>query len=172
MPATPSIEEQIEADQLRTKIHRLKSENAILREDQSPAAGPLDLQAENIILRREAEMLRRTLPEFVPHDGPLPETLEQFNALPAAHRRQVLRKHSDHVRKLQEVHALVRRAARRGQREARRAAALEGAGVTSLDEFAALPPDRRRQLALKMTPQQRRALVGLSAHDSPHPGYL
>ena len=172
MPITPLIEERVEAEQLAASIRRLRQENAVLRENQSPAAGALDLQAENIVLRREAEMLRQALPEFVPHGGPLPKTLADFNALPEAHRRQILREQPAHAHRLQEVDVLVRAAQRRGQHEARRRAALEGAGVAGMEELASLPPDRRRRLVLKMTPQQRRALLGLPSEDARGPGYL
>ena len=167
MTASASIEQNIEAEQLRTKIRSLTKENAILRETQSPAAGPLELQAENIILRREAELLGESLPEFVPYRGALPETLERFNALHAAHQRQILSEHPDYLKKLQEAHALVGEADRHGQREVRRLAGLKEAGVTSIEEFAALPAEQRRSLVMKMTPQQRQALLGLSVAAGP-----
>ena len=163
MTDNPFIEEQAEAQQLRTKIDALRSENVILRQNQSPAAGPLELQAENIVLRREAEILRQSVPKFVRYRGPLPQTMEKLSRLPASHQRQILREHPDYFRKLQEAHAILREAGRHGQRETRRLAALEGVGVASMEDLAVLPLEQRRSLVMKMKPQQRRALLGLSA---------
>ena len=162
-----------EADRLTAEIRRLEAENTALREGQSPAAGALDLQAENVLLRREAEMLRVSLPEFTPFEGPLPETLAELKALPAAHRRQILSDRPDHVRRLQDSEALVRDADRLASREADRRESLGEAGVSTLDEFANMSADRRRQLAAEMTPRQRRALLGHGdANNPPAAGYL
>ncbi len=163
MTATPHIDEKLETDQLSARAEQLEAENEALRQGQSPAAGAIDLQAENVVLRREVEMLQQTLPEFVPHDGPPPATLAEFNALPAAHRRQVLRQRPDDVRRLQEADALLRQADRLGRQEAARQACLSEAEVGTVEELASLPAERRRQIVLEMTPQQRRALLGLGA---------
>ncbi len=174
MTSTPQIDDCAEAEQLSAKIRRLTIENAVLREHQSPAAGPMELQAENIVLRRETETLRQQLPEVVPYDGPLPETLAAFGALPAAHQRQVLTRQPEHVRRLRELDALLREADRRASREAERRAALGDADVSTPEQLAALPAEQRRQVVLKMTPQQRRALLGLpdGRDDRRRQGYL
>jgi len=172
MPAPPLIEDRLEAEQLRRRIEALERENDTLREQQSPAAGPLELQAENILLRREAEMLRAALAEVTPFEGPLPRTLGELADLPAAHRRQVVREHPDHVRALGDADALVRRAERAGRVEDRRRAVLAEAGLEGPEAFAALPARRRRELLTAMTPEQRRALLGLPEDAKRGPGYL
>ena len=112
---TPIIESQIEADQLCRRIARLTEENQTLRELADPAAGPLQLQAESIRLRREAESLRELVPALVPYEGPLPSSLAQLQSLPEPHRRQIAHEQPDHLLKLRQVEQLLRQAAERDQ---------------------------------------------------------
>jgi len=109
----PIIESQVEAEQLRRRIASLADENRTLRDLADPAAGPVRLQAENILLRREVASVQQLLPSLVPYTGPLPASLEQLEALPQPHRRQVAREHPEHLLKLRQVQELLDQAARR-----------------------------------------------------------
>ncbi|NQU75847.1 MAG: hypothetical protein HQ546_05985 [Planctomycetes bacterium] len=158
--ATQFIENQIEAEQLRKRIELLTEENRTLRELATPTAGPLQLQAENILLEREAKMLTELIPHLVPYEGPLPQTLEQFNQLPAPNRRQLARENYEHIETLRHVDQLLQQALEHDRQEARRLATLEGLPVRTQEEFMALDDNRRQELAMGMTKQQRLALCG------------
>jgi len=169
---TSFIESQIEADQLRARIDQLTDENTALRDLASPAAGSLELQAENILLRREIEMLTDLLPHLVAYDGPLPETLEAFSALPEPHRQQVAAANGEHVQKLLEVEQLMQLAAESDRREDRRRGELEGLPVASADEFAALDEHERAELAMTLTGPQRLAMLGEAPPEPDQQAYL
>jgi len=163
---------EVKAERLSAEIERLQAENDALREGQSPAAGTLELQAENVVLRREAEMLEQLLPEFTSPET-LPESRAEFGSLPEAHRRQLLAENPDHVRRLRESDELLREAERLAGRTRRHRGDLGECDVSSLDDLADLSPDERRRVLLEMTPRQRRALLDLPATaDGPGPGYL
>ncbi len=156
----PTLELHVEAEQLRQRIDLLAQENLTLRELAAPSAGPVELQAENIILKREAAELAELVPHLVPYRGPLPETMAALEAMPDPHRRQINTEHPEHVESLAQVEELLRRAADEDARAGRQGAALEGAEASSAAAFAALDPDRRLDVALNMTPAQRRAMCG------------
>jgi hypothetical protein len=154
------MESQIQAEQLRRRISLLEEENATLRDLANPAAGPIQLQAENILLGREAKMLGELVPHLTPYEGALPESLEAFEALPEPHRRQIAINQSEHVEKLRQVDQLLRQASERDRREAQRLAGLEGLSVRSTDEFMQLDEQQRRELSMQLTRSQRLALCG------------
>ena len=154
------MESQIQADQLRRRICLLEEENTTLRELANPAAGPLELQAENILLQREVKMLGELVPHLTPYEGELPECLEAFEALPEPHRRQIAGENPDHVEKLRQVDQLLRQAAEQDRREAQRLAAVEGLPVRSAEEFMRLGEDQRRELSMRLSRPQRLALCG------------
>ncbi len=162
---TPFIESQVQAEQLHKRIGLLEQENEMLRTMASPSAGPIELQAENILLEREARALRELVPHLTPYDGPLPETFEGFAALPDPHRRQVQAEHPDHVASLRQVDELLHQAAEHDRNEAARVAALDGVPVRTPEQFAALDDADRRGLAMTMTGAQRHALYGSPADD-------
>ena len=110
---TRTTESHIEAEQLRQRIAWLADENRTLRELADPSAGTVRLQAENILLQREADMLADLVPSLAPYTGPLPDTLDGLNALPGPHRRQIRREHPEHVLKLRQVEQLMNQAAQR-----------------------------------------------------------
>ncbi len=157
---TPFIESQVEAERLHRRIATLTEENRTLRDLAVPTAGPLELQAENILLQRETQMLQELLPHLVPFDGPLPESLEQFGDLPEPYRRQIAAENPEHIEALGQVAQLLRQAESQDRREADRVAALAGLPVDSVEQFAALNEDQRRELAFAMNSRQRRALCG------------
>jgi len=159
---TPFIESQVEADRLRRRITALSEGNRSLRELAVPTAGPLELQAENILLQRETRMLQDLLPELVPYEGPLPESLEQYAELPEPYRRQIAAEHPEHIEALGQVSQLLAQAEAQDRREASRLAALAGLPVDSNAQFAELDEDGRRELAFAMDSRQRRALCGIS----------
>jgi len=107
---TPTTESNVKADQLQRRIAWLSDENGTLRDLADPSAGTVRLQAENILLQRESQMLRELVPSVVPYAGPMPDTLDTLGALPAPHRRQLEREHPEHVLKLRQVDRLLRQA--------------------------------------------------------------
>ena len=109
---TPTTESNVEAEQLRRRITWLNDENRTLRDLADPSAGTVRLQAENILLRREAELLRDLAPSLIPFTGPLPDTLDALDALPASHRRQLAQEHPEHLLKLRQVEQMLGQAGR------------------------------------------------------------
>jgi hypothetical protein len=130
----------------------------------------VDHQAERIRLAREAAMLTELVAELTPYAGELPETMEQYRALPAAHRRQLALKHPEHVGSLQQVEELMEHAAAADRRGAQSRQELAGLPVDSPEAFAALPPHERARLALSLTRRQRLALCGQPVEENE--GYL
>lgn len=125
------------------------------------SAGPsINSQARLIRLGREVRMLSDLVAELTPYQGALPETFDQYQALPDPHRRQVAREHAEHVARLEQVEALLAQAEQQDRRTAERQAALAGLPVDSPAAFAALGEAERAALALTLTRRQRLALAG------------
>jgi hypothetical protein len=120
----------------------------------------IDEQAQRIRLSREAAMLTELVAELNPYAGELPETLEQYRALPAAHRRQLAQHHPQHVAALTQVEELLDQAAHQDRRKQQRQEELAGLCVDSPESFAALSAQERAHLALTLTRRQRLALLG------------
>jgi hypothetical protein len=117
-------------------------------------------QAESIHLARESAMLTELVAELTPYTGELPETMEQYRALPEAHRRQLAREDPRHVMALAQVEELLDRSAEHDRQQERRRAELAGLPVDSPEAFAALDERQRAELAMTLTSRQRLALCG------------
>ena len=118
------------------------------------------LLAENAELRREIAQVEEKIPRYVPHDGPLPRTLEEYRSLPEPWRAQIARENLGHVQDLINRQVIRQRLAEHDRREARRLDALEDVPFTNVEEFNALSEAERQAWAEKLTDDQRRALVG------------
>lgn len=115
-------------------------------------------------------MLTDLVAELTPYAGELPETLEQYRALPAAHQRQLAREHPQHVTGLAQVQELLEQSAAHDRRQERQRAELAGLPVDSPEAFAALGAQERAHLAMTLTRRQRLALCGQPPQEEE--GYL
>jgi len=92
-----------ETDVLTARARQLEEENALLRSMQSPSGQDSSLRAENIVLRSELGLVRREARpgDVCPDTAEVPQTLEEFAALPPEQRqtvaRQMNRQQRDHV---------------------------------------------------------------------------
>jgi hypothetical protein len=120
----------------------------------------IETQAETLRLSRELSMLQTLVAELTPYEGELPQTLEQYRALPEAHQRQLSARQPEHVAQLMQVEELLEQAQARDRQEEGRQAELAGLPVTTPDAFAALDERERAQLAMTLTRRQRLALCG------------
>jgi hypothetical protein len=126
-----------------------------------PASIPtVEAQAQAIRLEREVQMLTELLGELTPYEGELPATLEQYQSLPAAHRRQLATRNPQHIQDLWQVEELLTRAAASDKQEEQRRSELAGLDIDSPAAFAALDAPKRAALAMTLTRGQRLALCG------------
>ncbi len=120
----------------------------------------LQLEAKRVAIEREIHYVSESLiPEFVPFDGPLPKSMQEFSELHANYRKQ-LSEQPEFIKDLMNLDALRTEAREHDAREAVRLEILKDLPVQHLEEFNALPADEREELTDKMTSEQRNALVG------------
>lgn len=80
-----------ETGALTERARQLEEENALLRSMQSPSGDEGALRAENALLRGELDLVRSAArpPRGAPGPDELPQTVEEFNALPSDQRQEV-----------------------------------------------------------------------------------
>ena len=127
--------------------------------------------AEAATLRQEIAYLEELVPQHVPFTGTLPATLADFEELPEPWRRQIAVEHSEHLQDLVNKNQIQLELDAHDRREARRLEILKDLPVKTTDEFDALPPAEREDLAFSMTSEQQSALSGALPPD-PNEGWL
>jgi len=121
--------------------------------------------ARNVKLKSELEYLRAEMPKHVPFSGALPTTIQAFQDLPTPWREQVNKENPELVQDLVNEQAIKEQLAEHDRQAARVAEVLADCPVKSVQEFDALSPERRVEVAHDLTQDQRNALAGILPPD-------
>lgn len=129
----------------------------------------MKLLSEQAMLRQELDSVNELIPRVTPLPAErMPTTMEQYSALPEGWRGDVP---ADTVRRLMDKDTIEKELARRDAKRTQVARMLEGTGVASAEDVAALDPAKRKALIRQLTPEQQNALFG-DVKPAAEEGYL
>ena len=110
--------------------------------------------------RHEIARVQAKIPEYVPYSGPIPNTLDKFNALPEPWRRQLSLENSGLVLDLMNRDKVAARIRAHDADQAARREALKGLPFTTVEEFNSMSARERSDWSERMSDEQRRVLAG------------